>query len=177
MDKNRRLTFYNLIRRFLRERRGASAVEFAILAFPFLLLLFAILELCIVFAAQQLMANATDDLARQFRTGQIKPDDINETEFRTMVCSRLGMLFPGDCPELVIDLQSKDTFAEAAAIFNQEGIPASPQFDPGEALSKNVLRVYYRWPVLTDIMRERISNLGDGKTLLFTTHTWQNEPY
>lgn len=166
-----------LFSRFLRERKGASAIEFAILAFPYFLLLFAILELCVVFAAQQLMTNATDDLARQIRTGQIRPGDMDETEFRQLLCNRMGVLFPGDCPGLTVDLQHRDTFEEAARIFDQGGIPSSPQFKLGGPLSKNVLRVFYAWPVLTDIMRERISNAGNGRTLLFATHTWQNEPY
>ena len=48
---------------------------------------------------------------------------------------------------------------------------------PGDALSINMLRVFYRWPVMTDLMRSSMSNLKDGKTLLFSTITWRNEPY
>ena len=49
--------------------------------------------------------------------------------------------------------------------------------DPGGALTINMLRVFYRWPVMTDLMRSSMSNLKDGKTLLFSTVTWRNEPY
>jgi hypothetical protein len=50
-------------------------------------------------------------------------------------------------------------------------------FEPGLSLSKNMLRVLYPWPVMTDLMRERLSNLKGHKTLLFATATWQNEPF
>jgi len=49
--------------------------------------------------------------------------------------------------------------------------------DPGPSMSKNMLRVFYRWPVMTDFMRKSMSNLKDGKTLHFATVTWQNEPF
>ena len=58
--------------RFLRDRSGSTAIEFALLAIPFSVLVFAILESCISFAGQQVMANVTDDIARQLRTGQLK---------------------------------------------------------------------------------------------------------
>ena len=74
------------------------------------------------------------------------------------------------------------TFAEAAAV----RIKLTPDkdidttgfaVDPGPSMSKNMLRVFYKWPVMTDFMRKSMSNLKDGKTLHFATVTWQNEPF
>jgi hypothetical protein len=48
---------------------------------------------------------------------------------------------------------------------------------PGPSMTKNMLRVFYKWPVMTDFMRKSMSNLKDGKTLHFATVTWQNEPF
>ena len=50
---------------------GSTAIEFTLLSIPFAVLVFAILESCISFAGQQVMANVTDDIARQLRTGQL----------------------------------------------------------------------------------------------------------
>ena len=41
------------------------------IALPFFLLIFAMIEVSLSFTAQQVMANATDDIARQLRTGEI----------------------------------------------------------------------------------------------------------
>lgn len=166
--------------RFLGERRAATAVEFALLAFPFLLLLFAILESCIAFAAQEVMANATDDIARQFRTGQLKASEVDEKMVGDLLCERMGVIFPAGCTGLSFDLRHFDTFEQAEEVFgrvDEYGFPTEYVFDPGPALSKNVLRVYYRWPVITDIMRKSMSNLPNNRTLLFATQTWQNEPF
>ena len=48
---------------------------------------------------------------------------------------------------------------------------------PGKALTKNMLRVFYKWPVITDFMRKSMSNLKGSKTLHFASVTWQNEPF
>ncbi|MBN9074505.1 MAG: pilus assembly protein [Rhizobiales bacterium] len=169
--------------RFRRNRKGATVVEFALLAFPFILLVFAVLESCICFAAQEYMQNITDDLARQLRTGQIRRT-ISAQDFRDKVCERLEFFVSDGCPGLNIDLRNFTTFEDASKlrvyitsagnVFIDGG---AYQFDPGTSQSKNVLRLYYHWPVLTDIMRKRIYNLSDGTTLMFSTAVWQNEPF
>lgn len=167
--------------RFRRDGKGSIAIEFGLLALPFFLLIFAILESCISFAAQQLMSNVTDDVARQFRTGQIKSADITEQQLRDMICDDLDIVVSSGCPGLEIDLKRYDTFAEAAGkrITFKEGDIDTTGFsvEPGQSLSKNQLRVFYRWPVMTDLLRKSMSNLSDGKTLHFATVTWQNEPF
>lgn len=170
-------------RRFARNGDGSVAIEFAALIVPFCLLVFAVLESCISFAAQQVLSNATDDVARQFRTGQIRQADLDANPFlvRDRICGKLEILVATGCPELEIDLKSYDTFKEAAnkrIAFKNNDIDTEG-FDvvPGPSGSKNQLRVFYRWPVMTDFMRKSMSNLKGGKTLLYATVTWQNEPF
>ena len=168
---------------FLRNRSGSTAVEFTLLAAPFAALVFAILESCISFAGQQVMSNITDDIARQLRTGQIRPGpDFNEETLKTMICDRLEIMVAKDCPGLEVDLRQFTTFADAAQVrihltedrdLNTSGFDV----DPGPSMSKNMLRVFYKWPVITDFMAKLVSNLKGGKTLHFATVTWQNEPF
>jgi len=171
-----------LLSYFLRNRRGATAIEFAMLAFPFIALVFAILESCISFAGQQVMANITDDIARQLRTGQIRPADIDQTKLKKLICDQLEIMVAKDCPGLEVDLRQFATFADAAAVrvkltsdkdLDTTGFAVSP----GPSMTKNMLRVFYKWPVLTDFMAKLVSNLKGGKTLHFATVTWQNEPF
>jgi Flp pilus assembly protein TadG len=170
----------NALRRFVNNARGSIAIEFAALAIPFSLLVFAILESCISFAAQQVLSNVADDVARQFRTGQIK-QGISEADFREMVCDRLEIIVTDGCPGLEIDLRNFTTFAAAAAkripIKDGDLDKGALGFDPGKSGTKNQLRVFYRWPVITDFMRKSMSNLPDGTTLHFASVTWQNEPF
>lgn len=171
-----------LARRFVRNRDGATVIEFALLAIPFSLLLFAILESCISFAAQQVLANTADDVARQIRTGQVKAADVNETKLKTMICDQLSVIVASGCPGLVVDLRQYATFADAAkekVKYTAGGDLDTTGFavSPGPSMSKNMLRVFYKWPVITDFMRASMSNLKGGNILHFATVTWQNEPF
>jgi Flp pilus assembly protein TadG len=167
--------------RFLRDRSG-SALEFAALALPFSFLVFAILEACVSFAGQELMADAADEVARKLRTGQIKAAELDEAKLKELICGRLDIIVAKDCPGLVVDLREYATFAAAAAV--KIKLTSGKELDttgfavsPGSSQSKNMLRVFYKWPVMTDFMRKSMSNLADGKTLHFASVTWQNEKF
>ncbi|TGQ88974.1 pilus assembly protein, partial [Mesorhizobium sp. M1C.F.Ca.ET.204.01.1.1] len=90
------------------------AMEFAMLAIPFALLVFAILESCISFAGQEVMANATDDVARQLRTGQLQRSNVTEASIKQAICSRLQIMVAQNCPGLKVDLREYSSFAQAA---------------------------------------------------------------
>lgn len=170
-----------LLRGFGRDSKGSVAIEFTALAIPFSMLVFAILESCISFAAQQLMSNITDDVARQFRTGQIKAAGMTHDKLHGIICDKLEIVVSDDCPGLELDLKHFSTFEAAARqrITFKDGDLDTTGFkvDPGPSLSKNQLRVFYRWPVMTDFLRKSMSSIKDGKTLHFATVTWQNEPF
>ncbi|WP_235679124.1 TadE/TadG family type IV pilus assembly protein [Aquibium microcysteis] len=168
--------------RFARDENGALAIEFVALALPFSMLVFAILESSVSFAGQQVLVNAADNIARQFRTGQLKPADVDEAKLKTLICAELKIIVASGCPGLEVDLRQFDTFEEAAQLrikYTDGGDIDTSDFtvDPGPSLSKNTLRIFYRWPVMTDVMRKSMSNIGDGYTLQFATVTWQNEPF
>jgi Flp pilus assembly protein TadG len=173
------------LRGFTKDRKGTTVIEFALLAFPFSLLIFAILESCISFAAEEYMQNVTDDVAREFRVGKpwTKKAVVTKEQVRDKICDQLEVFVSDGCPGLSIDLRSFNTFAEAAALRHtiKDGdiYPdgGSFKFEPGTSQTKNILRVFYRWPIMTDLMRSRMSNLDNNAALHFATATWQNEPF
>jgi len=172
--------------RFRRNREGATVIEFALLAVPFSLLVFAILESCISFAAQEVMANATDIVARQLRTGQIPADEADQ-KVKQMICNQLELIVTKNCPGLQVDLRKVETFKEATMLgFRIDGSKITLtkgtgndefKMDPGKASDKNMMRVFYKWPVMTDFVAKSISGMDDGTALLFSSTVWQNEPF
>ncbi|AWC25767.1 TadE/TadG family type IV pilus assembly protein [Aminobacter sp. P9b] len=166
---------------FARDRSGSTAIEFVMLVIPFSLLVFAILESCISFAGQQVLSNAVDDVARQLRTGQVKSKDVTKDWLEGKICERLEVIVADGCPNLIVDLRSYPTFAAAADVklrlTGREIDTTGISVTPGPAGTKNMLRVFYKWPVITDFMRASMSNLNGGYTLQFASAIWQNEPF
>ncbi|ATU93894.1 hypothetical protein BLM14_15490 [Phyllobacterium zundukense] len=168
--------------RFCANRRGTVAIEFALIALPFFLLIFAIIEVSLSFTAQQVMSNAADDIARRLRTGEITAAAIKaDGALKNEICPKLFMHATG-CPDLFVDLQTYTSFAAVPLTLplNSAGDVDTTKLTiaPGGASTINQLRIFYRWPVLTDLMKHRIETVeGQGKTMLFSTATWRNEPY
>ena len=86
-DRVRRLMPARIARRFARQQDGAAAVEFALVAAPFLALIFAILETAFVFFAGQTLEAAAANSARLIMTGQaqtagLQPDRLQERSVR-----------------------------------------------------------------------------------------------
>jgi Flp pilus assembly protein TadG len=172
---------FRLLSRFRRDKRGSVAIEFTMLALPFTFLMFAVIETSVSFAAQQLMSNITDDVARSMRTAKIKPADINDAKLRGLICDRISILTPKTCPELVFDLKQYANYAAVPVKINYttSGDIDTTGFttDLGGSGAIQALRVFYRWPIMTDFMRGKLSTLPNGKTLLYAAMIWQNEPY
>ncbi len=69
-----------------KNRDGATAIEFAFLAMPYLLLSLGIIELSLMFASESLLEGATSRAARTVKTGQLQqsaPENMEgEIRFR-----------------------------------------------------------------------------------------------
>lgn len=171
-----------LFTRFRKDNRGSVAIEFALIALPFFLLIFAVVEVTLSFTAEQVMSNTVDDIARQLRTGQLRTTDVSDaTKLKALICPRL-LMAATPCPDLVVDLQTYATFKTVPTTVpltsNNDVDVSTLKVNPGDAGTINQLRIFYRWPILTDLMKTRIASIkSQGKTLLFSTATWQNEPY
>ena len=171
----------NLLRRFGKDKRGSTAIEFVFLIFPFTLMMFAVIETGLSFAAQQVMSNAADDISRSLRVGDIIPADVTPAGMKDLLCDKIEIMVSAGCPELQIDLKMYADFSAVPLTIPRTGNgdldTAGFAVSPGGPLTINQIRVFYRWPVMADFMRRYLAELPGGKTLLYSTLTWRNENY
>jgi Flp pilus assembly protein TadG len=175
----RRLAHCRLVRRFVRQQDGAAAVEFALVAAPFLALTFAILETAMVFFAGQSLEAATADSARLIMTGEAQTKGFSKAEFKTQVCDRIGGLF--DCNNGVyVDVKSYTSFSSinsAAPVNNGELKTDTMTYTPGGPGDITVVSLYYQWPVYVSMLGNNLANLNGGNRLLAATSVFRVEPY
>jgi Flp pilus assembly protein TadG len=168
----------NILRRFRRNRRGSAAVEFAMVAPIFFGLLFAIIELAMVFFAGQVLETVTQDSARVIMTGQAQTAKFSQAQFKNLVCSNIVALF--DCVNgISIDVQSYKSFA---AVDIKDPIDAGNfvppnNYLPGDPGDIVVVRLFYKWPLFVTGLGFNIANVGNSERLLTATAAFQNEPY
>src|SRR6266705_3556198 len=84
----RRLKSVRLARRFVRQQSGVAAVEFGMVAVPFLALIFAILESSVIFFAGQALETAVADSGRLIMTGQAQQQGFDQAAFKNSVLPR-----------------------------------------------------------------------------------------
>lgn len=176
MHPSRRL---RLLRRFLRAPDGATAVEFALVITPFLLLLFAIMELSIIFLISTSLDNAVASASRQIRTGSFQAGGGGKAGFQTVVCDRMPAL-PNPCTEnLFVDVETFDSFSDLADDLGQKASSFNANatcFSPGNARDIVLVRVYYTWPLFAPTMSRAFANYGD-KRMMMSTAVFRNEPF
>jgi Flp pilus assembly protein TadG len=169
----------NILRRFRRNHRGSAAVEFALVAPVFFGLLFAIIELSLVFFASQVLETATQDSARMIMTGQAQTAAYTQAQFKNLVCSKIVVMF--DCVNGVsIDVQSYSAFGSvniADPIDASKNFVAPNNYLPGGPGDIVVVRIFYQWPLFVTGLGFNVANLSGSKRLLTATAAFQNEPY
>lgn len=186
----RRRPKIGLLRRFFARRDGATAIEFAFLSLPFFMIVFASLETFVAFSAEQLLVNANEVMARKIRTGEIRPGYKDE-DFRKAFCDEIAILMPCSADELKkpgklwLDVRSFAKFSDIPKSIPVNGTDLDTsafKFAPGGKKSINIVRAYYRWDIMTDLIRPYISNIrpADGSKqnyLMVATAVIQNEDY
>lgn len=175
------LRFLPLRKRFNRDKKGGTTVEFALVAIPFFACMFAIIEIGLTFFAGQVLETAVGDASRMILTGQAQTANFSATDFKNQICTTaLQTLF--NCTNIYIDVETVTSFSVANL-----SAPVNPTthaldtssfaYNPGTACSIVVVRVVYEWPTFVRQLGLDMATLADGKHLLMTTTAFRNEPY
>jgi len=168
------------VRRFAKGEEGVAAVEFGIVAAPFLALLFAIMETALVFFADQVLETAAADSARMIMTGQAQALGWDQVKFKEDACKRTNGLF--DCAGLQIDVKAYS--GGFSSVGNAKPVDANGNlqvsgfgYQPGSACSIVVVRLMYQWPVYAAVLGFNLADLTGSKRLLMATAAFRNEPF
>jgi Flp pilus assembly protein TadG len=175
----RRLQEVGAVRRLVRQQDGSAAVEFALVAAPFLALVFAIMETAVVFFAGQALETAVADSSRLIMTGQAQTQGLNASGFKNAVCAKIYGLF--DCANGVyVDVKTFSSFSNVAMpspIDGQGNFQNNFGYQPGGPGDIVVVRLFYQYPVYVSLLGFNLTNMNGGKRLLAATAAFRNEPY
>lgn len=166
------------VRSLIRSTNGSAAVEFGMVALPFIMMVFAILELGIVFVTDSVLENATIETGRLVRTGQASAQSMTAATFKTSLCGRMS-IFAADCASrATVDVRVIPQFATTppdpmdGGTFNN-GVLTYSNGVPGDLV---LVRVWYRQPLLTTFLAQGLSRMNDGAAMLTATTAFRNEP-
>src|SRR6478672_660232 len=147
------------------DRRGAVAIEFALLAIPLFLLLFGILETGLIFFGGSMLERATADAARLVRTGQAQAANMTATQYHDYICDEISALLSCGA-NLQVDVEAFSSFNNVVISDPIQGGVLDPnlnRFDVGVAGNIVLVRTFYTWDILTPILRPFFANLSGGQ--------------
>lgn len=172
----------SLLRRWRRDASGTTAVEFAFVAGPFLMLLFGIMGVGLFFFTNFSLENAVERTGRLIRTGQVQQGGMTGQQFKEKVCE-LAPAFVDCVNKLRVNVLN---FPDSEAI----GPATTPQcldadgnlsdvttFEPGEADEVVLIWVCYEWSLASKIPYLNLGNMGNGSRLIQAATTFRTEPY
>lgn len=181
---------------FAAAREGATAVEFGLIAMPFLCLIAAIIETALAFFAGQVLDNAVSSASRQLYTGQFQaarasdPPPASGTtsqgvalqKFKEALCNgrvtifscnavKIDVLTMSDdasfTPPSPIDAASRSWRSTPTAFGTQYQNPGSNQIV--------IVQAAVEFPVFFSFLSPK--TLANGKRVLQSTVAFRTEPY
>ena len=171
----------------MRDRSGSTAVEFAIVAPLFLMMMFSLFEVGWYYFANSVVDASVADAGRMILTGQLQKsagdNDDHYDELFNIVCRPLSAF--GDCQDrLTVEVKRYDNFAALAAdntpLTCADAPPdqvAAIPFDPGDELEIIRVRICYLYTTLNPAIGINLSEPGTNKRRLSSVVIFRNEPY
>jgi Flp pilus assembly protein TadG len=168
------------LQNYRRNRSGTTAVEFALIGIPFVLMIVAIVELALMFTVQSVVQQSTFNASRLIRTGQLQQSDAGGQEqmFQDAVCDFASLVVP--CNQIQYQVERLNSFADAEdmeAEFDENGNLLDDDFDPGAENDIVLVRVTYNYPIRTPMMRPLLTNNANSTRSIISTVILQTEPY
>jgi Flp pilus assembly protein TadG len=178
-----------LLRRWRKDESGVTAIEFGMVAAPFVMLLFGIISVCLYFFTNFTLENAVWQTARAIRTGQVQQgkgaysaattDDDKKAAFKQALCATAPTFL--DCNKVVVLVQSNANFnsivAPQCAVGGTIIDQSAATFTTGGASSVVLVTVCYPWDFGGKLPFIKLGNLTNGAVLMQASVAFRTEPY
>lgn len=174
--------------RVLADRKAAAALEFALVAVPFLTLFVAIIETSGMLLTQTVLEGGVTTAARLIRIGSpaVLADSTAsqatiaaaKTAFTHQVCSHSFSLL--NCTNLTFDINSAPTFSaisQPTLNINSQGQVTNANFNTGDSGSAVIVRVIYAWHTTTPLLNDLLGISNSQTYPMQYTVVMRNEPF
>lgn len=163
------------------DRSGATAVEFGIVAMPFLMMLYGIIGVGYFFFTTFALENALEQASRLIRTGQAQQGGMTDAQFKAKVCEYITIY--ADCSnKLLINVRS---FADpnlappvsANECLENGSLSNVSTYAPGGASQVVLVTLCFEWDFSKHIPFLNLGNMNGGSRLIQAATVFRTEPY
>lgn len=168
------------LKRLFKEKKGAAAIEFAMLILPFSLAIFMIMEVALLFFVDSSLDSALHKTSRSVRVGTAQ--DASNTwdlaKFKSELCSNMAYYFDCSSSLLVTSTVVSDltTVSHTDPVVDGE-LNVTEGFDPGEADDYVLIQAFIPWEPVLPMFGIVSDKLNDGRYILSAAVLFKNEPF
>ncbi len=176
---------HRVLRRWRRDQQGTTAVEFAIVGVPFLMMCFGVITVGLHFLTTYSLENAVERAGRLIRTGQAQTSMMSADQFKQQVCVNAASYI--DCTsKLKVHVQSWADFGsitpkaclDASGNMAGSGNGGDPVGNSSGGASRVVLiTACYEWELAARLPFLRLGKMNNGSALIQAATTFRTEPY
>jgi Flp pilus assembly protein TadG len=185
----RRVTFSRIGNKraaFASNQSGTTAIEFALVAFPFLAMVFGIINTGMFFYSVNSLDRGLEDSARRIRTGELQNSatPITVGGYKTMLCAAASGFI--DCSKVEILIQSASSWGALGTQSCQTAGNLTPSTGTattnlvnltGTAGAHVLITACYKWEFAKQLPFLKLGSLSDGSALIQSTTAFKTEPY
>ena len=168
-------------RSLLKDENGATAVEFGMVAMPFLLFILGIMGMGLYYLALVSLEYGVESAARKIRTGEAEKSALTVGGFKTLICAAATGI---DCSKVTVIVKHAKTWKGVqpqACVTNNSQTPSSGSADDalsdysGSASEVVLVTACYNWPLADKFKFMKFS--AGGPTIIQAATAFKNEPY
>ncbi len=169
----------NLFKKWRKQEDGATAVEFSLIAIPFVIIILGIIEISLYFATSSLLHGSAEEAARLIRTGQVQQSlGDPQTMFEEALCEHAAVFIScNDIQYEVITLNDFSDFDNHPPQYDADGNLVTAAFSAGGVNDVVLVRAVHRYDFTTPIIGSIIGDSGTNSRLILSTIVLQTEPY
>jgi hypothetical protein len=172
---------------WLGNERGAAALEFAIVAVPFLLFMLGIIGVGLYLFTTNALEHGAEAAARKIRTGEAQKDALTVGGFRELVCEEAGSYI--DCDKLHVLIQHAPAWSgitpQPCVDENNNMVASTGEADDaiidytGEANEVVLVTLCYEWDLAQSFSFLKLGSKpdGTGPVIVEASTAFRTEPY
>ncbi len=184
-NRNNRSGSKTKIAKFTADSSGTTAIEFGMVALPFLMFAFGIMGTGLHFFTQNSLEHAVESTARKIRTGQAQQNGTTVSEFKQMIVDEAGPMI--DVSKLQVHLQTGAEWTDVTptGCLDNSGTQTSGTGNSGDAIGQHaggagevvMVTICYEWDLASAMPFLQYGNMGNGSAMIQASTTFRTEPY
>ena len=170
--------FVSACRRGSADAGGSTAIEFSMLLFPFLALIFFIMEIGLQLFITSALDNAIRKASRQLQIGAAHTENMSGEQFKSNICNSLPI--PSACDNLILSVTQLKNWTDVTARYGaftdrRLDTPTKDQFCLANEKTIVLVRSFLKLPVISGFWLVSDPN-GTGDRGVSANHIFRMEP-